>query len=117
MVVTVLGRSPSWNKIYQAKHWMFRKTIVDSIHSAVTLTLLEQKIPRKLFRTRVDIIVTAYFNKHAIDSDNVPAKIFIDALKAYLLKDDATAFVRRVTTESVLDKDNPERVTIEILAI
>lgn len=77
--------------------------------------LHQQKIPKKLFTGKVDISVTAYFNKRPIDSDNVPAKLYIDPLKGWLLREDNHHCVGRVTTEAILAPEESERVEILIL--
>lgn len=115
MLLVILGRAPSWNTIYNSNSYWKRKVLVDGIHARVINTLLEKKIPKLLFLQKVDIVVTAYFNKRPIDSDNVPAKIYIDPLKNWLMREDNIHYVRKVTTEAVYNPKDIERVEILIL--
>ncbi len=114
MLITVLGRFSSWNKIYSINSYWQRKIVVDGIHTATHFALVEQKIPKKLLVGRVNITVHQYFKKSPYDSDNIPAKLFIDALKGWLFADDSIAYVGAVTTEAFLDKEGEERVEIQI---
>lgn len=70
----------------------------------------------KIFDTRVDIIITAYFDKRPMDSDNIGAKLYIDPLKFIVITDDNPKYVRRVSVQSEMDRANP-RLEIEILPI
>ncbi len=116
MKITVLGRSPSWNKIYQSKNWYVRKTIADNIHALVQYEMLEMGFrlqqEKNYFKKKVDIELIAYFKNRPLDSDNIPAKLYIDGLKMYILRNDAFNQVGRVTVESKIDPK--ERVEIEI---
>jgi len=103
-------RPPSWNKIYSAGHWSKRKKIVDPIHEAVWYAIPAGTRP---FKRRVDITVRAYFRSKALDSDNIPAKLYIDGLRGRVIVDDDRRYVRAVTTQSMRDKQRP-RVEIEI---
>jgi uncharacterized protein YjbK len=114
MLLVVPGRSPSWNKIYTVNSYWTRKAIVDGIHALVVQALLTQKIPKQIYEKRVTIRVIAYFKHRPIDSDNIPAKIYLDPLKSWLLKNDDITCVGAVTTESIIDKTHPERVEITI---
>ena len=69
----------------------------------------------KLFSRPVDITITAVQKGRIIDSDNICAKILIDALKGKIIVDDTPAYVRRVTTESKKGKENT--VIMEITEI
>lgn len=115
VTITVYGRFSSWNKIYSLNSYWRRKVIVDGIHTAVLFALLEQKLPKILFTNRVTITVKQFFNKSPYDSDNIPAKIYIDPLKGYLFPDDSIVHVASVTTEAFLDKLGAERVEIHII--
>lgn len=66
-----------------------------------------------LFENPVTIHVTAYFAHRPLDADNIAVKPYIDALKYVLLHDDTMSFVVSVTTQSLIDRDNP-RVELEI---
>lgn len=110
--------------MYSGVHWSKRKAEADRVHQLVkysqaTLQLaggasivvpvyrLEQ------FDLLVDIQVTAYFDKRPLDADNICSKLYIDALKGFVLINDTPKYLRSVTTRSVTDKENP-RLEIEI---
>ena len=69
-----------------------------------------------MFDCRVDILVTAYFDKRCLDSSNIVLKIYEDALKGIVIKDDSHKYVRRVSTQSEIDRSG-SRVEIEIFPI
>lgn len=121
MKIILKGERPlSWNKIYQSRHWIFRKQFADSIHQRVVAALIDMGIhpfdKTKMFEGRVDIVVIAYFQNRSLDPDNICSKIYIDPLKFSLLHDDTPKYVRRVSTQSEIDKENP-RLEIEIIPI
>jgi Holliday junction resolvase RusA-like endonuclease len=58
----------------------------------------------------VDIEVVVFFKNRPMDSDNICDKFYIDALKHHLIAEDDRRFVRRVTVESRVDKENPRTV-------
>lgn len=65
---------------------------------------------------RVDIATICYFKNRPLDSDNINDKFYIDGLIGYYLHDDKPAHVRRTSTESRIDKDEP-RVEIIITSV
>lgn len=105
-------RPMSWNKFYSGMFWRTRKTEADRVHRLVSFLTLGQKPVEGL----VDITFTAYFDKRPYDSDNLPAKLYIDGLRKHILRNDTNKFVRRVTAESKQDKHAP-RVEIEIKVV
>lgn len=116
MKIIIKGRSPSWNKIYQSKSWYTRREIVDDVHARVQYVMLEMgyRLQKKdnYFKKKVDISLVGYFKHRPLDSDNIPAKLYIDGLKDYLLSNDAFAQVGKVSVESKIDPE--ERVEIVI---
>jgi hypothetical protein len=98
-------RTLSWNVLYRSGHWKKRSTLAIDIHNLVQATLIDQgyTIMKKsqLFTKKVDIVLTAYFARLPIDSDNIASKLYIDGLKYILLHDDSLAYVGKVTTESI----------------
>lgn len=114
MTIIVKGRFSSWNKIYAINSWIARKIVVDGIHSSVRFALIEQKIPKNYFKNRVTVTVRQYFHNKPYDSDNIPAKMYIDPLKQWLFVDDSIAYIGEVRTESFVDKTSDERVEITI---
>lgn len=110
-------RPVSWNKIYESRHWIFRKNLASSVHRKVIRVLEEMGYrpldKTKMFTKPVEIDVTAYFKNRPLDADNIGAKLYIDALKFICIMDDGPKYVRAVTTRSRVDSQNP-RVEIEI---
>ena len=115
MKIILEGERPvSWNRFYSGMHWTVRKEEADRVHDLVGWAVKEQ-CPDLKFTSRVDIHITAYFKGRALDADNITAKLFIDGLvHAGVIENDTRKFVRRVTTQSELDHDNP-RVEIEVI--
>ncbi len=119
-IVMTNERPVSWNKIYESRHWIFRKNLASSVHRKVIRRLEEMGYrpldKTKMFTKPVEIDVTAYFKNRPLDADNIGAKLYIDALKFICIMDDGPKYVRAVTTRSRVDSLNP-RVEIEIKEI
>jgi len=105
-------RPLSWNQLYSGKHWSVRKDEADRVHWLVKANL----DPEVKINGLVDITLIAYFDKYALDADNISAKFYIDGLVGEWIEDDRRAFVRRVCTQSEIDRDNP-RVEIVVTEI
>ena len=104
-------RPPSWNKAYAGQFWAKRKAEADRIHLAVRAAI-DPDWP--LFEGQVDITVTAVFDKQPLDADNIPAKLYVDGLKGWLLADDDLAHVRSVRTVALVDPARPRvEITVE----
>lgn len=103
-------RPQSWNKMYSGRHWSKRSKEAKAVH-----WLVRAAIPRSAqpFVNAVAITVRAYFNRRPLDADNIVAKLYVDGLCGRLIADDSPKHVRRVTTESRVDRKRP-RVEIEI---
>ena len=97
----------SWNKLYAGVHWTKRAEEADRVHDLVGWTLREMHTYSMFINTRVDIQVVAYFKNRPLDSDNIVSKMYIDGLKGFVIKDDTREFVRKVTTQSEVDKEFP----------
>lgn len=119
MKIIVTGRSVSWNAIYASKSYWIRKAFADQIHEQVRGALLEMGLraqkKEQFYKEKVDIDIKAYFRSRVFDSDNIPAKLYIDGLKMYLIPDDTNKYVGSVKTESFYDKTGTERVEITII--
>lgn len=105
---------PSWNKLYSQAHWSKRKELVDDWHGRVSYYMMAQKIPRMLYEVPIDIKITCYYKdkRSIVDPDNVCDKLLIDALKDWVIKDDTYEYIKRVTTEARLDRENPRTEVI-----
>ena len=121
MKITLLDERPwSWNKMYSGIHWATRAKEAARVHELMWYDYLENhrdlSNPYQLFKNRVDILITAYFKSNPQDSDNICSKPYIDGLIGCFLADDTPEFVRRVSTQSEIDKENP-RMEIEIMEV
>ena len=86
---------------------------MDDIHLTVRAAIDPNWQP---FDVPVDIILSVYFQDRPQDADNVCSKPYIDALIGWVIHDDKPAYVRSVTTVSLIDKYRP-RLEIEIRAV
>lgn len=114
VTIVLPGERPvSWNSLYASRHWAVRKAAADNAHAAVMAACSVPPV-EPFAALRVDILVYALFDKRPYDSDNIPAKLYIDGLRAAgVLDNDTIRYVRYVATCAAIDADNP-RVEIEI---
>lgn len=120
MTITQLGekrilvlsneRPVSWQMFYEQRHWALRKKEADRVHSLVRSAVDPELSP---FAGLVDVTIRVYYDKQPTDSDNIPAKLYIDGLKGWWLGEDDPGWVRCVTTTSLVDRKFP-RVEIEV---
>lgn len=90
-----IDASLSTNSIYSGSHWTTRRRQADEIHGAVYYSLLEQHIPRKIYKNPVNI--TFYWgSKLDLDNHGYLAKLIIDGLKNYLIKDDTKKYIQSI---------------------
>ena len=104
-------RPQSWNKAYAGQHWTARKAEVERIRLAVRAEIDPETV--EVFAGPVDVEITVFFADRPLDADNIPAKLYIDALKGWFIADDDRRFVRSVRTVTALDKASP-RVVIRL---
>ena len=85
----------SLNSIYSGIHWHKRKKQAEQIHEIVRLTLISKRVPKKLFEKPVTI---NFWWKSMLDLDNhgYLAKLIIDGLKGYLIRDDTKKHVQEI---------------------
>ena len=120
MKIVLEGERPwSWNKMYAGVHWTKRKEEADRVHGLLMwklqqtanlsggAMLYKMDSSPLLFKGRVDISVVAYFKNRPLDPDNITSKFYIDGLVGEVIEDDTREFVRKVTTQSEVDKENP----------
>ena len=103
--ITLVGERPtSWNTFYAGRHWRVRYDEANRVHAVVRAAMTGNEVP---FTNPVTITVTALFDnkEKPIDADNIMAKLYIDGLKGWLIKDDNLTYVRSVTTRSSLCRD------------
>ena len=122
MKIILQGERPwSWNKMYSGIHWATRAKEAARVHELVWYEYLENHrditaAAPPIFENRVDILVTVYFKNKPMDADNICDKFLIDGLIGIWLADDTPEYVRRVSTQSEVDKENP-RMEIEIVEV
>lgn len=86
----------SLNSIYSANHWACRERQSKQIHKFVRLSLLAQKISKKLFENPVEINF-CWNSKLDLDNHGYLTKLIIDALKGYLIKDDTKKYISQIS--------------------
>lgn len=108
-------RPVSWNKFYSGMHWSVRQDEAKRVHELVWATLhsSDDMHTDAMMDGRVDIHITVYFDKRPYDPDNICSKLYVDGLKDNVIENDTRQYVRRVTVQSEIDRENP-RVEIEI---
>ena len=112
VIITLPGERPqSWNKAYAGQHWAKRKAEVERVRMAIRAEIDPETCTP--FADPVDVVITVFFADRPLDADNVPAKLYIDGFKGWLLVDDDRRFVRSVRTVVEVDRSRP-RVEIEI---
>jgi len=100
LTITLPGERPtSWNKFYAGSHWTKRKAAKDQAALTVRQALPPQVINGEGWPASapVRITVTAYMTGQLLDVDNVCTKLYIDALKGWVINDDGPAHVTAVT--------------------
>ena len=105
-------KAPSWNTLYAQGHWSKRKQLADDMHMLVRAALPPDIQP---FDVPVDITITAYYKGALVDCDNICAKLLIDGLKTWVLRDDNPSWVHSVTTISL--KGKRSHVIIELTPV
>jgi hypothetical protein len=101
-------RPPSWNRLKRMNRWQWQSAVEQAkwhIRAA-----LPPGPP--VFTGRVDICIVAYFDRKPYDSSNIPLKLYEDGLINLVIPDDSPRYVRRVSTESRVDRQHPR---VEIL--
>lgn len=93
-------------------HFSARAAEANRVHTLVKYTAYQNK-QLILFSKRVDIDIVVYFDKRPYDSDNISSKPYIDGLKGHIVVDDTPRYIRRVSTQSEVDRLHP-RVEIAI---
>ncbi len=100
LTITLPGERPtSWNKFYAGSHWTKRKAAKDQAALTVRQALPPQVINGEGWPAPgpVRITVTAYMAGRLYDVDNVCTKLYVDALKGWVINDDGPAHVTAVT--------------------
>lgn len=93
----------SLNRIYGGIHWGIRKKQSQKIHEAVRLSLQAQNIPKEPFKSPVDIVFR-WGSKLDLDNHGYIAKLIIDGMKGYLLKDDSKRYINSIKYEYLNQK-------------
>lgn len=105
-------RPKSWNVLKRLNKWKWQDE-VDRVKWIMRAAL--GAMP-PVFTCRVDICVIVYFRGNWHDPDNIPSKLFVDGLKDLVIPDDTPKYVRRVCTESRVDRKRP-RVEITVTPV
>lgn len=105
-------RPKSWNVLKRLDKWRWQDE-VDRVKLIMRAAL--PAMP-PVYTCRVDISVVVYFRANPYDSDNIPAKLMIDGLLNLVIPDDSPRYLRRVCTESCIDRKRP-RVEITLTPV
>lgn len=105
-------RPPSWNALKRMNPWQWQ----DAVERARWLIRAAMPADAPVFTGRVDISVVAYFDRRPFDSSNIPLKLYEDGLLNIVIPDDSPKYVRRVSTESRIDRQRP-RVEIMVTPV
>lgn len=112
-IILTNERPLGWNKFLRL-HWTDKNEEVKRVKWLVYAAVVTKKAP--LLKKRVDIVVTAYFDKKPLDASNICDKLYEDGLIGKVIVDDRPKYVRSMKTVSEIDKLNP-RVEIDITGI
>ena len=110
MVITIPARLPSWNTLYAGVHHTQRTAMKNKWHLLVREALTGEET---LYERPVTVRVDAYYKGNKPDPDNVCAKLIIDGLKGFVIKDDTSEYIASVTTTSTKYHQDGVVVTIE----
>lgn len=100
----------SLNRIYGGIHWGVRRKQSQKVHEIVRLSMKSQNIPKTTFKKPVSIAFK-WHSKLDLDNHGYIAKLIIDSLKGYLIKDDTEKYINKITHE--YQKDKGVKVKIE----
>lgn len=100
-------RSISWNKYYSGMHWILRSKEAKRVKQLVRAAFTREQLDQGTYTAPVDIVVHAYFGSRPQDADNVCTKLYVDALKGWIIEDDDPAHVTSVVPMVSVDRDNP----------
>ena len=100
----------SLNRIYGGIHWGVRRKQSQKVHEIVRLSMKSQNIPKRLFEKPININFK-WHSKLDLDNHGYIAKLIIDSLKGYLIKDDTEKYINKITHE--YQKDKGVKVKIE----
>ena len=113
IVLTVMGRLPSWNSHLARSGWKYTRTAQEwrlKVHHALMgAGLLGVRLGGGL------VVHVIRFGSPVVDVDNVMAKVVVDGLKhAGLLQEDNPTVVSRIVVDSFPAKRKDTRVEIRI---
>lgn len=100
------------------RHYRVVTEAIDAVRVEIMVCLHELAVYPEPFSRPVHITITSYKPPQPLDADNVPAKLYVDALRAAgVLVNDNPKYVDGVTTYGRVDRDYPRiEITIEEVA-
>lgn len=111
-IVLEKERPKSWNVLKRLNKWKWQ----DEVERVKWIMRAALGAMPPVFTGRVDICVIVYFRANPYDSSNIPLKLYEDGLVDLVIPDDRPEFVRRVCTESRIDRKRP-RVEITVAPV
>ena len=118
LTITIPAERPiSWNAFYAGGHWSKRKAEKDRVWLAVRAAFPPDVVNANGWpaQTKVQIEITAFVKSSPMDADNVCTKLYVDALKGWVIPDDDGRWVETVVPRVRIDKKNP-RLEIRVIA-
>lgn len=88
----------SLNAVYGGIHWARRRHQAKQIHELVGLELRRQLIPHHLATVPVSVHFSWNSNLD-LDNHGYLAKLIIDGLKGYVIKDDSKPYIKGISHE------------------
>jgi Holliday junction resolvase RusA-like endonuclease len=113
VVLTVMGRVPSWNSHLSKSGWRYSAAAEDWTkrvhHALLGAGLGAVRLTGPL------VVHVIRFGSPVLDVDNVMAKVVVDGMKhAGLIEDDHPGVVQRLVVESVKAKHKDARVEVKL---
>ena len=108
-------KAPSWNMLYSGVHWSKRSAMKNDVTMAVRVALPDAVVNGEgyPYQVPVRIEVHAHYSGRMLDADNIVDKLYIDALKGWVIEDDTPKYV--VSAKTVPHKAKTNRVEIVVI--
>jgi hypothetical protein len=88
----------------KGKHWGKIDKLMNEVHESTYYTMLDQEVPKKLFKRPVAIHIS-YNSNLDIDNHGLVTKWIIDILKGYLIVDDSRKYLKVLIQDFHSGKD------------
>lgn len=119
LTLVLEGERPiSWNKFWAMRHWSTRSREKQRVQNLVRAALPHRVLDGEGWPLRepAAIVITAFMEKRLIDVDNLCTKVYVDALKGWVIEDDDPRHVVSVIPRVVQDRAWP-RMEIKVSSV